>query len=737
MRLLFLIPNLSAGGAERVVVKLAELLSEDHDCTILISEAGAREYDVCVPVVECAFAPEPLRRSIESIAPDVILDHFHWDIDHIQLMAEMADEGWKIVITEHNSYFYPLFQHHRERKAKYADHFEKRYEAYAKFAAVTVLNQDALDMFGKHLSNVRLIQNPVSYHTNGTADHGSAKVLNISHFRKEAKRLDLLYEAFGQLAERNAQARLAIIGTYDHLRDNAYRKRFGIEPSRIQCVGRSLLVAEHYNSSAVFALTSEIEGQPMVLLEAALHCLPQVVFDIPGMADQVIDGETGFIVPFGDVEAFADRLDLLLRDRGRARDMGFAARAHVLDRFAPTKIAAEWNTLLAEVAGGCVPSAVQGTKPGTICPSRETAFTDFWARVAAGQETTPPKVSYLVPVHGTEALLGRCLDSIRSQDMDSFECIVVDDGSPGDTEYAFREAVGGDPRFKLIRHSRNRGLYTARSTAAEAAEGLFLSHVDSDDYLHPAFGGTMLAEAFARGSEIVECNAVEIEVDGRPIRFSSLPPCEMDRAEASDAFFNRSIRNVVWNKLYLRDLWWRHPQHNTIERGITITEDMLRNSYAFSDVNRFSKIPDCLYYYCRRPTSVVRGGGMASLLAKLEQIEISYAESSLGVARISGNDRHMSLLEQSRLEDRLWYIEEYLRRTPWPQVQIELDALPGDRGQELHFTFWSIAQKLKTEHRLEDMRAFAAHRTEAWIWEKTRAERLQTRLTRIATLSAE
>ncbi|MCT8159970.1 glycosyltransferase [Pseudoruegeria sp. SHC-113] len=739
MKLLFLIPNLSTGGAERVVVKLAELLSEAHDCAILIARGGAREYKVGVPVHESSFEPAALRRSIEALGPDVILDHYHWDAEHVADMAQMADDGWKVVMTEHNSFFYPLFQHHRERKPGYDAHFEKRYESYAKFAAVTVLNQDAADMFSRHLTNVHQIRNPISYRPNGTADFGSAKVLNVSHYRKEAKRLDLLYEAFGKLCARNAQARLAVIGPYDATRDATYSARYGIDKRRLQRVGRSLMVAEHYNSSAVFALSSEIEGQPMVLLEAALHCLPQVVFDIPGMSDQVVDGITGYVVPFGDTDAFAARMDELLSNRALAREMGYEARAFVQAEFAPDAVAAEWNALLDSLqpstADGPPPRAA-ATPPDADTP-RTQEFTAFWERVAAGQEGAPPKISYLVPVYDTEPLLGRCLDSIRTQTMDRFECIVVDDGSPGDTEAAFREVVGNDPRFKLVRHEKNGGLYKARSTAAEEADGMYFSHVDSDDYLHAEFGSTMLDEALARGADIVECNAVEIEVDGRPVRFSALPACEMDGPEASDAFFNRSIRNVVWNKLYRRDLWWRHPEHNAIDCGITITEDMLRNAYAFSAVERYSKVSDCLYYYCRRPTSVVRGGGLQSLLSKLAQIEMSYTESGRGVARITGNDRHISMLEKSRFEDRLWYIEEYLRRTPWHRVQLELDALPAERGQELQFTFWAIAQKLGTERQLDDMRTFAAHRTEAWMWEKNRADQLRKRLSHIASLTTD
>lgn len=77
-------------------------------------------------------------------------------------------------------------------------------------------------------------------------------------------------------------------------------------------------------------MTSEFEGLPNALLEGMAHGLVPVVSDIEsGIPELVRDDENGFIVPVGDVSAFAGRLVALYEDRSRLERMGAAARATV------------------------------------------------------------------------------------------------------------------------------------------------------------------------------------------------------------------------------------------------------------------------------------------------------------------------------------------------------------------------------------------------------------------------
>jgi len=92
----------------------------------------------------------------------------------------------------------------------------------------------------------------------------------------------------------------------------------------------------HYAAADVFAMPCrtrrrglEVEGLGIVFLEAAAAGLPVLVGDSGGAPDAVRDGETGHVVDGRDVEAVADRLVGLLRDREAAAAMGEKGRAWV------------------------------------------------------------------------------------------------------------------------------------------------------------------------------------------------------------------------------------------------------------------------------------------------------------------------------------------------------------------------------------------------------------------------
>jgi glycosyltransferase involved in cell wall biosynthesis len=94
--------------------------------------------------------------------------------------------------------------------------------------------------------------------------------------------------------------------------------------------------------------------------------------------------------------------------------------------------------------------------------------------------TVAPRVSVIVPVRDGGAALGRCLASIRAQDHDSFELIVVDDqSSDGSAELAARYAD------HVLRSKERGGPGRARNRGAEAARGTIFAFADADTVLPP------------------------------------------------------------------------------------------------------------------------------------------------------------------------------------------------------------------------------------------------------------
>ncbi len=94
-----------------------------------------------------------------------------------------------------------------------------------------------------------------------------------------------------------------------------------------------------------------------------------------------------------------------------------------------------------------------------------------------------PRVSVLLPVHQAESTLSVCLSSLRRQDEQDWECVLVDDGSTDGGADQARAFSARDPRVKLVR-SRHAGLVAALNAGLAECRGRFVARMDADDLMH-------------------------------------------------------------------------------------------------------------------------------------------------------------------------------------------------------------------------------------------------------------
>jgi glycosyltransferase involved in cell wall biosynthesis len=96
----------------------------------------------------------------------------------------------------------------------------------------------------------------------------------------------------------------------------------------------------------IFALPSHFEGLPMSVIEAMLTGLPVVATDIRGPREQVIDGETGFLVPAMQAAPLGEAIGRLVADAGLRARMGEAGRGRALALYDEARVVARTLDLL-------------------------------------------------------------------------------------------------------------------------------------------------------------------------------------------------------------------------------------------------------------------------------------------------------------------------------------------------------------------------------------------------------
>ena len=95
-----------------------------------------------------------------------------------------------------------------------------------------------------------------------------------------------------------------------------------------------------------------------------------------------------------------------------------------------------------------------------------------------------PAVTVIIPAHQSGRFIEASIASVVAQTTDSWECIVVEDGSTDDTAERVRALAERDARIRYLAQDR-RGPSAARNTGLRAARGEFIQFLDADDRIAP------------------------------------------------------------------------------------------------------------------------------------------------------------------------------------------------------------------------------------------------------------
>lgn len=219
------------------------------------------------------------------------------------------------------------------------------------------------------------------------------------------------------------------------------------------------------------------------------------------------------------------------------------------------------------------------------------------------------KISIIVPVYNTERYLHKCIDSILNQTYESFELILVDDGSTDHSLNICKEYEEKDKRIKVL-HKENGGQGSARNLGIDKAEGEYIGFVDSDDFIHPRYYEILKKLLDDTNADIACCHYQFIQPDEKQIfeeldYNSILSKAEVIITREFMENYDRYFRAVSWispcTKLCKREMFinTRYPE-GVIDEDSYILHHLLGNS----DI--MVRIENKLYYYVWSPNSTSR-----------------------------------------------------------------------------------------------------------------------------------
>lgn len=247
------------------------------------------------------------------------------------------------------------------------------------------------------------------------------------------------------------------------------------------------------------------------------------------------------------------------------------------------------------------------------CHSTSTAFSPHhWATtgISGTDSGDEYKVSVLIPVYGVEKYVGQCARSIFDQTYRNLEIIFVDDHSPDNSLDVIKHVLLDYPerekQVRILSHDFNRGLAAARNTAVAAATGMFVTHVDSDDWLERDAIDEMVKRQRETGAEIVSGQAIKHTKDGW--FFMNRKACSEKSGFVLD-MIGADDHHVVWGRLIKRSLYV--DNHITAEEGVNYSEDYQVMPLLAYQTGSSAWIQNVVYHYdCSNESSLMNTSGV-------------------------------------------------------------------------------------------------------------------------------
>ena len=364
MRIIQVTESLEVGGAERVVVTLANALAREHQVSVVCLKQGgilAQQLHSSVPWQAIGKREGADPRALGRLAgllrrerPDVIHTH-DWGVFLDAMLASRLSGVRVNVHTVHGLYMAGGEGAWASAKRSMRHVLERRMAGHTRVVCVSEdLRRHVAAEVGIPLEATCSIPNGVVTETlpPEPARRTSAEVVFIAVCRlAPVKNLGLMIRAFAGACALHPAVRLLVVG------DGPERRALEQLATGLQLDARVTFLGFRTDTDAlireadVMLLSSMSEGIPMSVLEAMTNGRAVIATRVGGVPTLVEDGVNGLLVPAGDEAAFSQAIHRLASDGQLRREMGRAGHARARALFGVDRMVSAYEVLYREQGG--------------------------------------------------------------------------------------------------------------------------------------------------------------------------------------------------------------------------------------------------------------------------------------------------------------------------------------------------------------------------------------------------
>jgi len=364
MRILHVIESLEFGGAEKIVISLANSMADMHEIAICcLKRIGALGPEVDRRInVFCLnkgegndyLLPFRLARLIRRDAHDVVHTH-NWGVFLEGGLAGVLARTPMLIHSVHGPY--TAYSDTLSSRIKISlRHFLERLLS-RRFHRITAVSDAIREYIVREIridpGSVVTVHNGIPVDDNlpsgktGTKDIAFITVGRLAEIKNHL----LMVRAFHEALKEGADARLIIVGDGPERASIESFLRTNRLEGKVTLLGFRSDVGELLRGADVFILTSRYEGISVALLEAMRAGLPVIATRVGGIPETVRDGKTGLLVGQDDLPGLVQAMRRLAQSQELRREMGRRGRDFLLEEFSLTVMSARYSKIYAAAAG--------------------------------------------------------------------------------------------------------------------------------------------------------------------------------------------------------------------------------------------------------------------------------------------------------------------------------------------------------------------------------------------------